>query len=340
MTSSSLPWVTWFGITFALGCGRIGYDYDFGAEPDANFGAGPDASAGLDARVGGDAGAPDEGIDASPGTRPSLACWSSPMPSAPMALELLNSPLDELDPFLSRDGQRLYFSSGRGQAGLFQVYMSTRTESGDFGEPELYLSDAGGSISHFELSDDELTILMSSDRPGGRGHTDIWLGTRHTRVEPFSRFVLLDNVNSEGNDFDPHFARDTRELWFAPDSLADGMGGQDIALARRTSNAQTFSAPALVPELSSAGNDASPSLSRDGLVVVFASDRDGSRDVWYATREATEQPFGAPQKVPGLDTDDNEREPFLSADGCELFYTAGQQDDLMRVILTPAADAR
>src|SRR6266511_1635292 len=48
------------------------------------------------------------------------------------------------------------------------------------------------------------------------------------------------------------------------------------------------------PATNSADFDGGPSVSEDGLLMYFISDRKGSRggDIWMATRSSTAEPFG------------------------------------------------
>jgi Tol biopolymer transport system component len=82
-----------------------------------------------------------------------------------------------------------------------------------------------------------------------------------------------------------------------------------------------------VPGLNTASNDEGLSLSPDGLVAYFSSDRPGGAggfDIWMATRASTSDAFGSIVAVGGVNSASNEREPRISRDGLRLFFSSDQ----------------
>ena len=81
-------------------------------------------------------------------------------------------------------------------------------------------------------------------------------------------------------------------------------------------------APREVPGLSTTANDQMPNVSRDGLEIVFVSDRPGGAgalDVYTATRTSVDAPWSAPVGVGGgVNTAAAESRPSLSGDGQRL----------------------
>jgi Tol biopolymer transport system component len=91
----------------------------------------------------------------------------------------------------------------------------------------------------------------------------------------------------------------------------------------------TFSAPTLVTELNSSRVDRDARLSKDGLEIFFASDRDGPvsnpqyLDIWSATRERTSDSWGAPVKLgTNVNSAAIEAVPTLSWDGMTLMFVS------------------
>jgi Tol biopolymer transport system component len=73
----------------------------------------------------------------------------------------------------------------------------------------------------------------------------------------------------------------------------------------------------------SADFDGGPSVSEDGLLMYFISDRKVSRggDIWMATRSSTAEPFGRAVNLGAqVNSSSNEGAPSISADGLELFF--------------------
>jgi len=99
--------------------------------------------------------------------------WSDPQNLG----DVINTPEDEMAPFLHPDGQTLYFSS-KGHVGMggADIFMSTKNDGGEWTEPV----NLGYPIN---TCADEITIIVdatgktayiSTDKPGGKGGIDIY----------------------------------------------------------------------------------------------------------------------------------------------------------------------
>jgi len=92
-------------------------------------------------------------------------------------LKGINTEFDEGSPFISNDGQKLYFASkGYNSIGDFDIFVATKTDSGwgnvqNMGVP---VNSPANDI-HFRLTgDNEEFGYLASDRMGGEGDYDIW----------------------------------------------------------------------------------------------------------------------------------------------------------------------
>ena len=75
--------------------------------------------------------------------------------------------------------------------------------------------------------------------------------------------------------------------------------------------------------LNSGGDDLAPTLSRDGLEIVFNSNRGGEYTLYTATRSSRSASFGTPAVIPVIDPIHAlEYDPQLSFDGLELLYVS------------------
>jgi WD40-like Beta Propeller Repeat len=135
----------------------------------------------------------------------------------PVALAEINAAEDDQNPSLSADGLRLYFASGRaGPKGREAIYTASRSGRGQpFGAPGrlMDLASANDDGAPF-VSTDGLTIVFSSDRPGGQGSLDVWIASRPNLDAPFADPAPLAAVNSSGAEDDPALSPDGRELFF------------------------------------------------------------------------------------------------------------------------------
>jgi outer membrane protein OmpA-like peptidoglycan-associated protein len=108
--------------------------------------------------------------------------------SDPMNMSGVNSPYDDIAPFLSNDGRTLYFSSNRPQSmggyDVFKTYFSEKnlqwTTPENIGMP---INSASDDI-HFNLASDGKRFLLASNRIGTIGGYDLYMGTlRETATE-------------------------------------------------------------------------------------------------------------------------------------------------------------
>jgi hypothetical protein len=130
-------------------------------------------------------------------------------------------------------------------------------------------------------------LYFSSTRPGGLGGSDLylsWMGAGFT----FGPAVQVLGVNSAYDDMQPSIRRDGQELVFAS-NRPGSLGAFDIWSASRPSTAAPWSEPSnLGPNVNSAASETRPSLSWDGMVLLFGSNRpggEGAADIYYSIRE-------------------------------------------------------
>ncbi len=86
-----------------------------------------------------------------------------------------------------------------------------------------------------------------------------------------------------------------------------------------------FGEPAnLGPTINTSAGDEAPSLSADGLMLVFHSDRSGGYgeiDLWMTTRTTMTEPWAEPVNVgPSVNGASSDWCPSLSPDGCTLYF--------------------
>lgn len=93
-------------------------------------------------------------------------------------LENLNTPLDEDSPYLSQDGNKLYFSSqGHNSMGGHDIFVATKNEAGIFGNVKnmgVPINSPANDIHYTMTGDKEEFGYLSSDRMQSVGDMDIW----------------------------------------------------------------------------------------------------------------------------------------------------------------------
>jgi hypothetical protein len=180
--------------------------------------------------------------------------------------------------------------------------------------------DAGPALAR-----DGLMLLFHSDRPGGRGQTDLWMCKRASLSEPFGQPVNLGpTVNSNFHDMDAALSTDGLTLLFESDRPG-GHGQRDLWMCKRASSSEPFGQPVnLGPTVNSNFHDGQPALSQDGLMLLFSSHRTGGHgksDLWMCTRASLNQSFGKPVNLGSTVNSSNpDYGPALSADGLTLLF--------------------
>ena len=65
--------------------------------------------------------------------------------------------------------------------------------------------------------------------------------------------------------------------------------------------------------------------------AIYASNRTGAgaggSNLWYATRSSASGTFGAPKPVPDVNGGTNDGDPWLSLDGCRLYWASDRSGD-------------
>jgi Tol biopolymer transport system component len=184
------------------------------------------------------------------------------------------------------------------------------------------------------LTRDGLALVFYSERSGGAGDRDLYFSERTNTGEDFSSLVRFVNVNSAQRDHAPWLSLDALTLYY---SSRRASSDDDIWSATRSDPGVDFPAPVVVTELNSSGDDTGITLSDDGLVAYFATDRSGGlggMDLSRAARSTVSAPFSTPELVAGLNTSADDGAPQLTADRQELFFVStrnGGDSQLFRV---------
>jgi WD40 repeat protein len=120
-------------------------------------------------------------------------------------------------PWLAADELSMLFVSSRPTGLNSDLWSATRpgTDMG-FDAPvnvaELNSTETEGRAA---LSSDGLSVIFSSDRPGGLGDADLWISSRPTATSPFSVPRNLVQANSNADDLDVAVSSDEQEIFFA-----------------------------------------------------------------------------------------------------------------------------
>ena len=178
------------------------------------------------------------------------------------------------------------------------------------------------------------SLLFVSNRSGGCGGGDIYLGRDNPAdgwsVEHLGCAADGSGPNFPGGEFGPSLVETDQGtfLYFSSDGYTPG-GPQDIYMSRQLGDG-SFGPATAVAELNSAASDFMPNVRKDGLEIVFNSNRAGGfggQDVYTSSRNSTADPWSTPVNLGGaVNTAGNETRSSLSWDGRRLHF--GRDGDI------------
>jgi Tol biopolymer transport system component len=243
----------------------------------------------------------------------------------------VNGPTFDGGPSISTSGLVLYFTSDSRPGGLGRadIWVTTRASTSDpFGPP----ANVGPPVNEpgfdaaSEISADDLTLYLGSDRPGAFGaFCNIWAVSRTTPTQAFANAVDLGPAVNRGTCNDhPTVSADGLTLVFSSDGSA-GPDDKDLWISTRATTSAPFGpAKNLGPTVNGPGYDSEPSIAADGLTLYFASYRAGGigdKDIWVTTRPTTSAEFRAPKNLGRpVNSRYEDGTPDISSDGSTLFF--------------------
>ena len=181
----------------------------------------------------------------------------------------------DADPFITRDGSKLFFISTRPAPGKtgedLDLWFMERTPGG-WGEPRRLAEPVSSpGAEWFPTVADDGTLYFGSDRAGGHGACDLYR-CRRVNGEYLAPENLGEPVCSRANEVEPYIAPDQRYLIFAASGKQGGQGAFDLFVSYHRDS--TWSAPVnLGHGVNSGAWDFSPRVSPDGRYLFFTSSR-------------------------------------------------------------------
>jgi hypothetical protein len=151
---------------------------------------------------------------------------------------------------------------------------------------------------------------------GGNARADFTFG---------QRVNLGPVVNSPYGDYDPFISADGLLLYFDSERPG-GFGKADIWVTMRATVSDPWGPPAnLGTPVNSEYNEAWLSITADGLILAFSSDRPGGLggyDIWLTTRTTKDSPWGPPTNLGSpVNSTGAEFCGSISPDGCSLYFS-------------------
>jgi len=140
---------------------------------------------------------------------------------------------------------------------------------------------------HPAISNDGLSLYISSYRPGGFGGEDIWVSQRDSLDDPWGPPQNLGpNINSDGNEFGPDFSPDGHWLFFSSTRPPGAIGAPQIWVSYRKDVDDDFGwGPAvnLGPDINLPGLD-------DNAPTFFHDHKTGATSIYFNSHLRTDGP--------------------------------------------------
>jgi hypothetical protein len=202
-----------------------------------------------------------------------FSTWSKGKWSAPEVAPFSGMYTD-YDPFIVKDGSKLYFISNRPLSGSrrdYNILVVDKTATG-WSEPR----DIGPPINtpndeFFPSVTDDGTMYFSALREGGKGSFDIYrsrlVNGKYTEPEN-----LGDAINSRAGEIDAAVAADQSFMVFACAGRPDSLGDSDLYISFNRGGVWT-PARNLGPPINSKGREFCPGISPNGKYLFFTSSR-------------------------------------------------------------------
>jgi hypothetical protein len=190
-----------------------------------------------------------------------------------------------------------------------------------FGPVVLFPSSGVDNDASGRLSSDERTIYFASDRGTSPKRFRAWTATRQSVAEPFGVPVVVGDA-AAASLFDPAVTSDGLTAFFqATDSVSSTLSR--LQMGTRTTRTAAFRGFTPVAGIAGPGDDdRDPFLAENGSIFFARQARDGGAksDLYVASPVA--MGFAPPTELTALNTNASERDPVLSSDGLEVFFSS------------------
>ncbi|MEM6724353.1 MAG: ankyrin repeat domain-containing protein [Bacteroidota bacterium] len=208
--------------------------------------------------------------------------WSRP--------ESLGIPGDyrEVDPFITTDGQQLYYSSNRpvdpAQDSDWQVDLWVLNRVGDGWSDPIHLGEPINSEQSdwFPCRSDKGSLVFGRQPKTKDIFISKFENGRWSTAVPMS-----DSINSPALDYDPYIAPDEQFLIFSSNRKG-GYGMTDLYISFKNPDGSWSKAQNMGPEINSSAIDLTPSFSPDGRFFFFSSARAGVVDLYWVDAQVIE----------------------------------------------------
>lgn len=250
---------------------------------------------------------------------------TAPRFSMPRRIMAVSDPFaQDSDPTFTGDLLELIFTSDRN--GSPDLWVSRRPSAADPWGPPVPVTELNGPAAEYgaAVSLDGLRLWFTTDRDGSAGR--IWRSLRPSRNAPWGMaFPVAEFASSPGGpvrDFAP--AMDATETMVMFSSNRLGSASYDVYFATRPGGGMPWGTPRLAPGINGPSEDLDPFVAQGGLVVFFASTRQGGGDLLWSARQSTAEDFPAALPLTDLNSSAYDSDPTLSQDLTYMIFDSNR----------------
>jgi predicted outer membrane repeat protein len=253
--------------------------------------------------------------------------WTTPVPLTPVN----SGSAEEWSPSLSFDGLTLYFARLSSETFYYgRLFQASRQQP--FGLfTEVRKIDGALNLSRGHnffpwVSPDNLRMYYHSEFSG---RSMLRFSRRALVSAPWPEGTSILELNALGQHLQaPKLTSDELIIFFDALDIPGGKGGYDIWKASRVNRNSPFSGHGNLSEINTSANEGAPSVSADGLTLVFHSNRNGPLQLFRATRGSLAEPFGNVEHLSFADTSGgHSMHPYLTSDGDTLYFVRQLGED-------------
>ena len=250
-------------------------------------------------------------------------------------LWLADSDQRDENPTLTDDMLEIFFERDDGANGIWHA----RRESinVDFPDPQPLASwGADGSYSSPAISFDGKTLWVAwkADDAENDATTDIHFATRIDGDVMFTEpqeAVGEGNWNTEWDERPRPLGDQGRVMPFSRRVDTDDAGQIWQTWFARRNQAGSFEAPQILEGVEAEDvGIVDGFLSQDGLIFMYKREAGGA-DLYWTQRWSTDEPFPRGTEVIGVNTDKDERDPWLSSDRRTLYFASNREDNKFHI---------
>jgi WD40-like Beta Propeller Repeat len=192
------------------------------------------------------------------------------------------------NPTFSADGTVMYYAACQyvndGADQRCELYMRIRDKGSNVWSAPVRLPDdinvPGANTTQPHLAklpgDTEETLFFASDRPGGKGRSDVW-SAKVIMHGKYGAPINMAAINTPADEITPSWHAPSRTLYFSTDGR-NTLGGYDVYKTNLSSAGWSAPPDHLGAPVNSGANDVSFSLTPAGATAYMATNRRGVRN--------------------------------------------------------------